>query len=120
MKSRIVQAKLAKRTGLEVLDQNVRTKRQLSYNITPRRRAEVEHDGSLSTIASMEVGRILAYEGRPPTPRVVTCWAFDLDDLCTEVSKRLADPGSSQDARQFKNTEAGERRSIDLASHLDI
>ena len=85
----------------------------------PFRSLEIGGDRALAAIAGMEIGgaEIAAVaagdEGRTPVARVVArLRAFDLDNIGAEIGEQLPAPRTGEDAGEFENAQARERRPI--------
>src|SRR5208282_6115133 len=81
----IVEAELGESADLEVLDQDVRARREAPHDLASPLGREVGDDRALTAIARVEIGgRRLALgvdERRAPAARLVALGALDLDDV---------------------------------------
>ena len=113
--ARIVEAEFLQAADLEVLDQDVRLRRELAHDALAVLALEVAFDRALAAIGRMEIGgaemAVLALdEGRPPGARVVAgLRALDLDDVGAEIGQHLACPRPGQNAGQFQHANTSQR-----------
>ena len=104
----VIEAELGESADLEVLDQHVRARRELSHDAPALLGFEIELDRALAAIGGVEIGgaEMAAVsrfdEGRTPAARIVAgAFALDLDDVGAEVGEHLPGPGARQDAGEL-------------------
>ena len=108
-----VEAELHESADLEVLDQDVRARREAPHDLASPLGREVGDDRALAAIARMEIGgRQLALrvdEGRPPAARLVALRTLDLNDVGAEIGERLAGRRAREHARKLNDAQSGKR-----------
>src|SRR5206468_607103 len=108
----VIEAELLEAADLEVLDQDVRLRGELAHDALAVLALEVEFDGALAAIGSVEIGgaEVAAVlgrnEGRPPAAGIVArALALDLGHDRAEVGEGLACPWAGENAGQFENAD---------------
>ena len=115
--ARVVQPVAGHVADLEVFDQHVGVLSQHSHQCLAFAVRQVDRDRAFVAVRAEEVGRFgavgahcIAQQRRAPSAGVVSyAWAFDLDDIGTQVAEHLGAPGPGEHARQIKHAHADER-----------
>ena len=101
------------RDSLEVLDEDVRLRRQLAHQRLPFGLGEVDSHRLLVAVGGEEVRRLAGIPaigvrqvGRPPGTGVIPrARALDLDHLGAQVGEYLPSPGASQYAGEIEHAD---------------
>ena len=106
---RIVEAEFREPADLEILDQDVGTRRELAHDALAVLALEVEFDRALAAVGGVEIGgaEMLAVLGRderrPPAAGVVAgALALDLGHFGAEVGQNLARPTGRRECGQVR------------------
>jgi len=118
----IIESEFRQATDFEVLDQDIRIRDHRFQGDQIIWIFEIAGHRLLTAIGGVEIGRDgfsaalgqrAFQKGRAPLPCVIAFWRFDLDNLCPEIRKRLADPRAGQNTGEFDDFQALERRISD-------
>ncbi|MNM69261.1 hypothetical protein D3C81_808520 [compost metagenome] len=107
----VVQPISRQTTHLEVLDDNIGLRRQLTHQALPFRPREIDGHRTLVTVGRQVVSRLtgvftpgILEEGRPPRAGIVTtARALHLYNVSAQVSENLARPWAGQHARKVQH-----------------
>ncbi len=99
----MVEAEFGKPADLEVLDHDVRDRRQPADESLPPIVGDIDGDGLLAAVGAQKIGRdarpaVLGLDGKRRTPaaRVIAlAGPLDLDHLGAHVGQELGRPGTS-------------------------
>jgi len=99
----VIEAVRLESAGFEILDDDVRTLGQPAHEAGAFGLRDVDGDRFLVAVRAREIGR-------PPAACFVAApGPFDLDDLGTEIAKRLRRPRPGENARKVEHADVGER-----------
>ncbi len=108
----VIEPEALEAAELEILDHDIGVLDEIDDAGAIGLVAEVSGDRAFAAIAGVEIGGcpliVALDEGRPPGAGIVALRAFHLDHVGTEISERLTDPGTSENAREFDDLEAME------------
>src|SRR5690348_7112978 len=106
----VVEAELCKAANLEILDQHVRSRRELADDAASFLALEIKLDRTFAAVGGVEIGRseMTAIgrldEGRTPAAGVVAgSLALDLHHVGAEIGENLPCPGPRQDPRKLED-----------------
>jgi hypothetical protein len=105
----VVQAELRQTSRPKVLDDHIRSSRQLLRKSAVVGIAEVEHDVPLVPVDSEVIGRDAIPLRRQPPPRLIATRRLHLDHIRTQISHDLRRKRTSEDTREIRNEDAGQR-----------
>ena len=98
----IIQAIFDQPPGFEILNQHIGPADQLAHDLLALWLFKIDRHRAFAAIAGMEIGGVAFQEGRTPATRVIARpWPLDLDDIGTQIGKRLPCPWPREDAGEF-------------------